>query len=251
MLAEWDTLILRGTERIFIVLGGVLAIYLGYRLFHVDKRRQGTLELEGKALTLKLSDVAPGVFFAALGACVLVTSMWQAVQHTVLTPVPGPELAVAQSSYAASSDLPRDLRDKRPEPSDTDATLPRKGLARSSPRSVSPAVRTAPTEDDAAELVDAEAVLRAAADAHAREKRRERRRADGQHGSSVPIRNVKSILQDLRNLIRTRQRLPVGKYLSLDSRADDDLAMETRELHEELEYTLAREERGGASPTDE
>lgn len=58
--------------RILIVLGGILCIYLGYRLFFVVQTKQGELSIKtGEHQELNLRDVAPGVFFALFGASIL------------------------------------------------------------------------------------------------------------------------------------------------------------------------------------
>ncbi len=58
--------------RILIVLGGILCIYLGYRLFFVVQTKQGELSIKtGEHQELHLRDVAPGVFFAFFGASIL------------------------------------------------------------------------------------------------------------------------------------------------------------------------------------
>jgi hypothetical protein len=66
------TPLMRMMERSLIVLGGILAIYLGYKLFvlGIDKS-QGA----ASAFGVELKNFGPGLFFAALGAVILVTTM--------------------------------------------------------------------------------------------------------------------------------------------------------------------------------
>lgn len=66
------TPLVRMMERSLIVVGGILAIYLGYKLFvlGIDKS-QGA----ATAFGVELKNFGPGLFFAALGAVVLVTTM--------------------------------------------------------------------------------------------------------------------------------------------------------------------------------
>ncbi|MGY6125391.1 hypothetical protein ACW9YV_07830 [Paraburkholderia strydomiana] len=62
--------------RVLIVIGGILSIYFGYRLFYIDKQTQGDLQIKkGETYELRLRDVAPGVFFALFGALVLTFSL--------------------------------------------------------------------------------------------------------------------------------------------------------------------------------
>jgi len=81
--------ILRMVERSLIVLGGILSIYLGYRLFVL-----GIDKTQGSASAFKLIELknfGPGLFFAALGAVVLVTTMKAAIRVN-------PETAVQQKN---------------------------------------------------------------------------------------------------------------------------------------------------------
>jgi len=71
------TPLLRMVERSLIVAGGILAIYLGYKLFvlGIDKS-QGA----ASAFGVELKNFGPGLFFAALGAVILVTTMRAAIK---------------------------------------------------------------------------------------------------------------------------------------------------------------------------
>lgn len=68
--------LLRMLERSLIVAGGILSIFLGYKLFvlGIDKS-QG----QASAFGVELKNFGPGLFFAALGAVVLVTTMRAAI----------------------------------------------------------------------------------------------------------------------------------------------------------------------------
>ena len=61
----------RGFERIIIALIGGFCIYLGYDLFAINAATQGQLKVAGKGAEITLSDVAPGIFFAFIGAALL------------------------------------------------------------------------------------------------------------------------------------------------------------------------------------
>lgn len=77
MSSQTLAIIFRMIERSLIVTGGILAIYLGYKLFTlgIDKT-QG----EASAFGVSLRNFGPGLFFAALGAVILVTSMRAAIR---------------------------------------------------------------------------------------------------------------------------------------------------------------------------
>lgn len=69
--------LIRMVERSLIVLGGILAIYLGYKLFVIGiDKPQGS----ASALGIELKNFGPGLFFAALGAVILVTTMKAAIR---------------------------------------------------------------------------------------------------------------------------------------------------------------------------
>jgi hypothetical protein len=64
-------------ERALIVLGGILSTYLGYRLFTLGiNAAQG----QARAFGIELRDFGPGLFFAALGAYVLVQALRAAIR---------------------------------------------------------------------------------------------------------------------------------------------------------------------------
>jgi len=70
-------------ERAVVVLGGILSIYLGYRLFQSGIT---TLQGEAQAFGITLKSFAPGLFFAALGAYVLVTALKANIRTGDLSP---------------------------------------------------------------------------------------------------------------------------------------------------------------------
>lgn len=74
---------LRMVERAVVVLGGILSIYLGYRLFQSGIT---TLQGEAQAFGITLKSFAPGLFFAALGAYVLVTALKANIRTGDLAP---------------------------------------------------------------------------------------------------------------------------------------------------------------------
>lgn len=63
-----------------------MCIYLGYRLFERVQERQGKFELQGRGTKLKLSDVAPGIYFAAFGSCLLACAVFTKLNANASTP---------------------------------------------------------------------------------------------------------------------------------------------------------------------
>ena len=79
-----DILLMRGIERLAIVLIGGMAIYLGYRLVLAVRA-----EAEGEAritlphdVTVMVSRVGPGVFFALFGSIVVIASLYFSIRYS-------------------------------------------------------------------------------------------------------------------------------------------------------------------------
>jgi len=58
-------------EVLFIALGGILCIYLGYRLLTIGANQQFDIFSDLKGWRFRTANLAPGVFFAVLGSIVL------------------------------------------------------------------------------------------------------------------------------------------------------------------------------------
>jgi hypothetical protein len=99
-----DPLIFRFVERGLAVLIGGLAIYLGYRLFLKIPKSHNS---EGKItlpwnITVILSRVGPGVFFALFGSSVVAFSLYKGLEFTESTANRRTEtVASRQIDYAA------------------------------------------------------------------------------------------------------------------------------------------------------
>lgn len=88
-----DPIIIRSFERILDAAIGGISIYLGYRLFLKlpDKTdSQGKIILPGN-ISIYLSRVGPGVFFALFGAAVIALSLHHSIQYSA---EPGETIAV-------------------------------------------------------------------------------------------------------------------------------------------------------------
>ena len=78
-----DAPLLRELERILIVVGGGMCIFLGYRLLLNMPRQtnsQGKVQLPG-GVSIYLSRIGPGAFFALFGCIVLGLSFWYAITY--------------------------------------------------------------------------------------------------------------------------------------------------------------------------
>ncbi len=96
-----DPTIIRSFERILDAIIGGVSIYLGYRLFLKLPEKmdsQGKIVLPGN-ISIYLSRVGPGVFFALFGAAVIALSLHHTIQYSV---EPG-ESDVAQVSQTKIS----------------------------------------------------------------------------------------------------------------------------------------------------
>ncbi len=103
----------RAAERLLIVAVGALCIYLGYRLFwsiqEFKNNSEGKVELPG-GISIHLSRVGPGVFFALFGALIVGTSTVTQLNFTAPKPAIVSESlsgAPASISYATdNADVP-------------------------------------------------------------------------------------------------------------------------------------------------
>src|SRR5438067_50718 len=80
---------LRHLERLFVVCSGMLSTWLGYRLFlamPTAARGDGEIKLPG-GISIFLSRVGPGVFFALFGAMVVALALHEAVKINTSTPL--------------------------------------------------------------------------------------------------------------------------------------------------------------------
>lgn len=99
-----DPILLRFFERMLVVLIGGMAIYLGYRLFlrlPTQRNSEGKIELPGD-VSIYLSRVGPGVFFALFGCAVVALSLQNAIEWRTST-APDPAASAASQSVAAAS----------------------------------------------------------------------------------------------------------------------------------------------------
>lgn len=91
-----EPIILREIERIIIVIIGGISIYLGYRLFlklpHLDSEGKITFPWD---ISILLSRVGPGVFFALFGAAVVIFSLYRTIEYSEQKPSPLPPVAAA------------------------------------------------------------------------------------------------------------------------------------------------------------
>jgi hypothetical protein len=67
---------LRFLERIVIALGGILSIWLGFKLFSIAEiKRESSGTFKSAVATMTVTKVGPGVFFALFGAFILYTGI--------------------------------------------------------------------------------------------------------------------------------------------------------------------------------
>jgi hypothetical protein len=98
----------RHLERLVIALSGALAIWLGYRLFltmPLGEKGTGKLQLPG-GISIFISRVGPGVFFALFGAGVLAYGLHQAVRIEVGAP---PAVTASGAPAGAIAQTPPDV----------------------------------------------------------------------------------------------------------------------------------------------
>lgn len=77
-------IVLNGIQHIITIGVGLMAVYLGYRLFlELPRRREGEskLDLPG-GVSIMLSRIGPGIFFALFGASMIVYSVTKPIEIT-------------------------------------------------------------------------------------------------------------------------------------------------------------------------
>ncbi len=77
-------IVLNGIQHIITILVGMAAVFLGYRLFiEMPRRREGEtkLDLPG-GVSIMLSRIGPGIFFALFGAGMIIYSITKPIQIT-------------------------------------------------------------------------------------------------------------------------------------------------------------------------
>jgi hypothetical protein len=119
-----EILLMRGLERLAVVLIGGMAIYLGYRLFLAVKAEasgEAKISLPGD-VTAMVSRVGPGVFFALFGSIVVATSLYFSIHYSDAEraysgigssvagrpPASGPAIPAAADRMAPAADLELD-----------------------------------------------------------------------------------------------------------------------------------------------
>lgn len=102
-----EPMTIRALERILIVLIGGLCVYLGYRLFlNIPKEKdgEGKINLPG-GVSIFVTRVGPGVFFALFGTGVVALSLYQAVTYSRgSAPDPGGQKEAHVSPPVSSSE---------------------------------------------------------------------------------------------------------------------------------------------------
>ena len=107
---------LRMVERLIVTCGGIVSIYLGYRLFFIASVRndsEASFKL-GEAIDAGMKRVAPGIFFALFGAWILHTSLTEKVVTRSAMHVFGMNTDAVKSSMARSLEQMRGMASSLP-----------------------------------------------------------------------------------------------------------------------------------------
>jgi hypothetical protein len=103
---DW-TFHLRAIERLVVVVGGILSLYLGYALFVKGVSGKASLKVEYDKSKLQLANAAPGIFFGLLGAFILVFTMWKApaLDYVIHNPGKAAETPVQPDGVGTSASI--------------------------------------------------------------------------------------------------------------------------------------------------
>lgn len=72
---ELVVIVFRGVERLLISVGGIISIWLGYKLFNKALPTNGSFDGGIGTWSIRMQNIAPGVFFALFGAASLIFSI--------------------------------------------------------------------------------------------------------------------------------------------------------------------------------
>ena len=75
----------RVAERLLIVLAGMLALCLGYRLFKIVAESESSGNLEFQGAKIRLQKIGPGIFFALFGAVLMGYALTSSAQISTST----------------------------------------------------------------------------------------------------------------------------------------------------------------------
>jgi hypothetical protein len=96
--------IMRMVERVLTVAGGILAVYLAYRLFSIATiRNEPGPRFKSALVEFGVCRVAPAVFFAGLGAYILYASLEKPVASPYASANAPPILTVAEWDRLAAA----------------------------------------------------------------------------------------------------------------------------------------------------
>ena len=114
--------IMRMLERILVVCGGILCVYLGYLLFHIAVLKQESAgKFKSALFEFTATKVGPGVFFALFGAYILYGSLNHPISATA-----GPQVDLSfqfpTATHLAAVEQLTDLAKKLPTGADRAAT---------------------------------------------------------------------------------------------------------------------------------
>lgn len=106
---------LRAAERLLIVFSGLICIVLGYGLFRLsylktdvsNNASKAEMVAKGAGFELTLRHVWPGVFFAAFGMMILITSILTQLKSSVQAV---PDGAMQLSTYQGGGSIPTDSK---------------------------------------------------------------------------------------------------------------------------------------------
>lgn len=102
--------------RLCSLLIGAFFVYLGYRLFsEVPVDNEGGAEISGpQGLTIKLTRIGPGVFFALFGTLIVVWTLNQPLQHKqTIVAADGTQVTQESGAATADSQIPSSLSSQR------------------------------------------------------------------------------------------------------------------------------------------
>jgi hypothetical protein len=113
--------VMRMIERIIVVFGGILCVYLGYLLFHIAILKQESAgKFKSALFEFTATKVGPGVFFALFGAYILYGSLNHPISTTT-GPLLDIRFRIPIAAHEAAVEKLTDLTKKLPTTEDREA----------------------------------------------------------------------------------------------------------------------------------
>ncbi|MEE9651406.1 MULTISPECIES: hypothetical protein [Enterobacter] len=107
---ELVVIVFRGFDRLFISIGGIISIWLGYKLFNKSLPNDGTFDGGIGSWSIRLQNIAPGVFFALFGASALIFSITHPLSYEKTNAIKSTAVHTEAEVLASGNNSPNQMQ---------------------------------------------------------------------------------------------------------------------------------------------